>query len=182
MIRCVKVFLLIGCAALLATGCAKPVPEFSVYVKPEVDFSAFKTYSWQEARPETAMMQAQNDIAHRLIVQTIEEELASDGLTKSEKSDLIVVYRVTVSPQKGFWQTFFGAESVTPGTYNQRSAEAQASASGEHKLHKGVLVIDLLDRNGVLVWSGRASVVYSKAQPGEAVIAVRKIMEAYPPN
>jgi len=182
MLRLVTVFLLLASAPLLVSGCAKPAPEFSVYTKPEVNFTAFKTYTWQEVRPETAIMQAQDDIAHRLIVQTVEEELASDGLKKNDRGDLTVVYRVTVSPQKGFWQTFFGAESVTPGTYNQRSAEAQASASGEHKLHQGVLVIDLLDRKGVLVWSGRASVVYSKSQPGEAVLAVRKIMEAYPPE
>ncbi len=162
-------------------GCAKPAPEFSSYVNPEVDFERFRSFQWQEDRPETAMMQAQTDIMHRMIVQAIEEELVYDGLTKSETGSLAVTYRVTVSPEKSFWQTFFGAESVTPGSYNLRSAEAQTSSVDEKKLRKGVLVIELRDRNDI-VWTGRSSAIVSEEQPGKAVSAVRKIMEAYPPE
>jgi hypothetical protein len=168
-------------AVVALAGCAKPAPEFSVFAKDGVDFTVFKTYQWQAARPESAIMRARSELVNQFIVQTVEEELAVDGLTKAEPGDLVVRYRITVSPQKGLWQTFAGAESATPGTYNQRSAEAQASAVDEHKLHQGVLVIELVDRNSNVVWAGRASVVYSQAQPGRAVIAVRKIMENYPP-
>jgi hypothetical protein len=172
--------LLLAGLVFVLSGCAKPAPEFSTFTKPEVDFSRFKSYQWQEARPETAIMQAQKDIMHRMIVQTTEEELHGDGLKKSEKGDLIVSYRVTVSPQKSFWQSLFAAESVTPGTYNQRSAEAQASAVDERKFKQGVLVIEMSDRNSTVVWSGRVSVILSDAQPGKAVEAVRKIMAGYP--
>jgi len=116
---------------LFASGCAKPAPEFSTYVKPETDFARFKSFQWQDVRPETAMMQAQTDIMHRMIVQTVDEELAADGLMKQVQADLVVSYRITVSPQKSFWQTFFGAESVTPGSYNLRSAEGQTSSVDE---------------------------------------------------
>lgn len=167
-------------ATLMLFGCAKSAPEFSTFTKPEVDFSQFNSYQWQEARPETAIMQAQRDIMHRLIVQTTEEELHGDGLKKSEKGDLTVSYRVTVSPQKSFWQSLFAAESVTPGTYNQRSAEAQAGAVNERKFKQGVLVIELSDRNKTVVWSGRGSIIASDAQPGKVVAVVRKIMEGYP--
>ncbi len=174
------VLMFAGLIVVLA-GCAKPAPEFSSYVKPEVDFNRFESFRWQSARPETAMMQAQTDIIHRVIVQTIEEELVHDGLEKRETADLAVGYRITVSPQKSFWRTFFGAESVTPGSYNLRSAEAQTSSVDEKKLHKGVLIIELQDRKGEVVWVGRASAIVSEAQPGGAVAAVRKIMEDYPP-
>lgn len=166
---------------LVLTACAKSSPEFSTYAKPEVDFSHFKTYQWKEKRPETAMMQAQNDIMHRMIVQTTDEELAKDGLTQSNPADLTVSYRVTVSPQKSFWQSLFAAESVTPGSYNQRSAEAQTSAVDERKFKQGVLVIEMSDQKGIVIWSGRASAIVSESQPGKAVGAVRKIMADYPP-
>ncbi len=168
-------------AVILVAGCAGATPEYSAYIKPEVDFSGFRTFQWQENRPETALMQAQEDIMHRVIVQTVEEELVADGLEKRDRGDLVVTYRVTVSPQKGIWQTFFGAESVTPGSYNLRSAEAQASAVDERRLRQGVLVIELRDPAGSIVWTGRASAIISRAQPGRAVEAVRKIMEDYPP-
>lgn len=167
--------------SLMLFGCAKPAPEFSTFAKAEVDFARFKSYQWQEDRPETAMMQAQTDIMHRMIVQTVEEELLIDGLGQADDADLTVAYRVTVSPQKSFWQSLFAAESVTPGTYNQRSAEAQASALDERKFQQGVLVIDLRDRSGSIVWSGRVSAIVSEAQPGRAVDAVRRIMADYPP-
>jgi len=166
---------------LLLFGCAKPAPVFSTYVKPEVDFKQFKSFQWQDARPETAIMQAQTDIMHRMIVQATEEELNGDGLEKSAKGDLVISYRLTVSPQKSFWQSLFAAESVTPGSYNQRSAEAQSSAVDERKFKQGVLVIEMKDHNGIVVWSGRASAIVSEAQPGKAVGAVRKIMAGYPP-
>ena len=162
-------------------GCAKPAPSFSTYVKPEVDFTRFNSYRWQEVRPETVLMQAQSDLMHRMIVQTIEEELAADGQTKKEKGDLSVTYRVTVSPQKSFWQTLFAADSISPATYNQRSAEAQKGAVDEHKARQGVLVIEMRDRDGIIVWSGRVSAIVSESQPGKAVEAVRRIMAGYPP-
>ncbi|PLX99783.1 MAG: hypothetical protein C0623_08560 [Desulfuromonas sp.] len=173
--------LLLTAVVLVFGGCARPGPEFSTFVKPEVDFSAFQSFQWQETRPETLIMQARRELMHRLIVQTIDQELEADGLEKRESADLVVTYRLTVSPQKGFWQTLTAAESITPGAYNQRSAEAQTSSVEERKLKQGVLVIELRDRNDLVVWSGRASAIVSEAMPGRAVEAVRRIMEKYPP-
>ena len=182
MIRLKNLIFLVCFAVLIMAGCAKKAPEFSSYVKPDVDYSQFKSYRWQSDKPETAIMQAQRDIVHQFIVQTTEEELAADGLEKKDDADLVVSYRVTVSPQKSFWQTFFGAEGITPGTYNQRSAEAQATSADEHKHRQGVLVIELADRTGSVIWAGRARLVLTKEQPGIAVGVVRKIMEEYPPE
>lgn len=182
MIHFRNAILVLAGLVLVVAGCAKPATEVSAYVKPEVDFTQFDSYQWQANRPETVMMQAQNDIMHRLIVQTLEEELARDGLEQKENGDLTVTYRVTVSPQKSFWRTLFAAESITPGTYNQRSAEAQTGAADERNLQQGVLVIELIDQTGTVVWSGRVSAIVSKAQPSHAVQAVRKVMADYPPT
>ncbi len=173
--------LLIAGLVLVFTGCAKPAPEYTTYIKPEVDFSQFKSYKWADDKPESAMMQARRDIVHRFIVQTTEEELAADGLERSDRADLTVDYRITVSPQKSFWQTFFGAESVTPGSYNLRSAEAQASSVDERKWEQGVLVLEMSNSEGAVVWAGRASAIISRDQPGKVVSAVRAIMADYPP-
>lgn len=179
---CARNLLFVFAGIIIVTGCARPAPEFSSYVKPDIDFARFKSFQWQKPKPETAIMQAQTDIVHRMIVQTIDEELVADGLAKKETGDLTVDYRVTVSPQKSFWQSLFAAESVTPGSYNLRSAEAQSSSVDERKLVQGVLIIELRDKDGNIVWIGRASAIVSRSQPGRAVEAVRKIMEAYPPE
>ena len=173
--------LLIAGLVFVLSGCAKPAPEFTTYIKPEVDFTQFKSYKWADDKPESTMMQAQTDIVHRFIVQTTEEELAADGLEKSDRADLTVDYRITVSPQKSFWKTFFGAESVTPGSYNLRSAEAQTSSVDERKWEQGVLVLELINSEGSVVWAGRASAIISRNQPGKVVGAVREIMADYPP-
>ena len=175
-----RFLILAGCLYLLV-GCAKPAPEYTSYAKPEVDFEQFHSFYWKESRPETAAMHDTDDFIHRLIVQTVEEELNADGLAKAESGDLSIGYRLTVSPQKSFWQSLYRADSVNPGTYNQRAAEAQKSSVDERTSSKGVLVIEMHDTKGKLVWSGRGSIVFSRSQPSLAVVVVRKIMANYPP-
>ena len=54
-----------------------------------VDFSAFKSYSWREAR-------AGNDIADNRIRTAIEAQLSKKGFTEAESGgDVLVTYRVT---------------------------------------------------------------------------------------
>ena len=173
-------FLLIF-SLLLSVSCARPAPEFSTWVKPEVDFSLLRSYRWQDMKPETRLMQASSDVLHRMIVQTVDEEMASDGIEPSENADLVVTYRTTVSPQKGFWQSLFTREDVNPGSYSLKSSGEQAGTADERNLQKGVLVIEMRDFTGSIVWTGRASAVFSKGRPGDAVSAVKRIMERFPP-
>jgi len=180
MIRSWRNLLLLS-GLFLLVACARPSPEFSTYVKPEVDFKSFSNYRWQEMKPETRLMQASSDVLHRMIVQTVDEEMTSDGIEQSQDADLIVTYRTTVSPQKGFWQALFTREDVNPGSYSLKSDGGPSAASEERNLQKGVLVIEMRDPSGSIVWTGRASAVFSKAQPGNAVSAAKRIMEQFPP-
>ena len=174
--RCLAPFAIL---LLVLFGCAKPEPVYSTFAKPETDFARYKTFNWEAERPETNLMRAQDDIAHRLIVRTTEEELAYDGLTKSAEPDLWVSYRGTVSPQKSFWQTLSMAGAETTAGYNKRASEAEAERANEKLLKQGVLVINIRDEES-MIWSGKASVIL-RDEGANVTEVVRKIFADYPP-
>jgi len=73
---------------LLAVSQAKPIGEVGTTTDPKVNFTSLHTYVWQKGH------EAYNPEAHKIIVSSIESEMASLGFTKVEsgKADVTLTY------------------------------------------------------------------------------------------
>ena len=144
---------------------------------PGVDFSKFHTYKWITisggAHP--------NQIVDQEIKQSVDSQLASKGLTKTdnEKADLYVGYQVAVDQQKqwnaygmgGGWRLGGGMATATQST-----------------IDVGSLVLDMYDPSTKqLVWTGTATKTIdpsSKQSKNEERLnkSMEKLLKNFPPK
>lgn len=141
---------------------------------PGVDFSKFHTYKWVDieggAHP--------NQIVDAEIKQSIDTQLASKGMTKtdSEKADLYVGYQIAVDKEKQ-WNAYGMGGGVRWG--------GMASASSS-TLNVGSLVLDIYDpTTKQLVWTGTATKTIdpsSNQDKNQKNLdkAMQKLLKSYP--
>ena len=81
---------------------------------PGVDWAKFKTYRWVEVEGGAKPSALVND----QIIQAVDGQLASKGLTKTEgdNPDLLITYQVAVNEEKQWNSTNFGGYGYGPGT------------------------------------------------------------------
>lgn len=140
---------------------------------PGVDFSKFHTYKWVDieggAHP--------NQIMDAEIKQSIDTQLASKGMTKtdSEKADLYVGYQIAVDKEKQWnaWGTGRGFGGGM-GTATQST------------INVGSLVLDMYDpTTKQLVWTGTATKTIDPSSNQEKNQknlnkAMQKLLKSYP--
>ena len=131
--------------ALLACSLT-PAQDVTTNSMPGADFSKYRTYKWV---PIEGAVQP-NQIVDAQIKQSVDAQLATKGLTKTdgEKADLLVGYQISVEQEKQ-WNAY--------STGGMRWGGGMASAQ-QSTISIGTLVLDMYDPVGKqLVWTGRVS-------------------------
>ena len=141
---------------------------------PGVNFSNFHTYKWVNiengAHP--------NQIVDAEIKQSVDSQLASKGLTKTDdKADLYVGYQVALDREKQ-WNAWGTGRGFGGG---------MASAT-QSTINVGSLVLDMYDPNTKqLVWTGTATKTITPSSNQEKNQknlnkAMQKLLKDYPPK
>ena len=171
-------------AAVAVAGCASSGTRVNTDFDPAIDFSRYKTYSWNDDRP------VRNQLTDQRIVAAIDRQLQAKGLTKADSGagDLIVSYRAKVDtssqattyiesdPSWGGWR--WGGGGI-------QTATAQTTYS---QMRTGSVIVGLMDRaKNMLVWRGVASTeIHQQQTPEERTqridAAMQKLFANYPPR
>src|SRR5215472_14851283 len=142
---------------------------------PGVDFSKFHTYKWVPIEGASHP----NQIVDQEIKQSVDSQLASKGLTKTDgdKADLFVGYQVAVDQEKQ-WNAY---------GMGGRWAGGMGTAT-QSTINVGSLVLDMYDPSTKqLVWTGTASKTLdpsSKQSKNEERLnkAMAKLLKNFPPK
>jgi hypothetical protein len=143
---------------------------------PGTDFSKYHTYRWVNIEGAAHP----NQIVDAQIKQSVDSQLASKGLTKtdSEKADLYVAYQIAVDKEKQ-WNGYGMGGGVRWG--------GMATATSA-TISVGTLVLDLYDpATKQLVWTGNATKTLDPSSNQEKNQknldkAVAKLLKNYPPK
>src|SRR5262249_16610215 len=131
-------------ALLVTTTCSGQDVKYNFM--PGTDFSKYHTYKWVNIEGASHP----NQIVDAQIRQSVDSQLASKGLTKTDgdKADLLVGYQVAVDTEKQ-WNAYGMGGGVRFG--------GMASATSS-TISVGTLVLDFYDPGTKqLVWSGQAT-------------------------
>jgi hypothetical protein len=166
----------IGLVLALLTCNLALAQDVSTNSMPGTDFSKYHTYKWV---PIEGAVQP-NQIVDAQIKQSVDAQLATKGLTKTdgEKADLLVGYQVSISQEKQ-WNAY--------GTGGLRWGGGMATAQ-QSTISTGTLVLDMYDPSTKqLVWSGRVSKTLDpSANQGKKQKnldkAMDKLLKNYPPK
>jgi len=135
---------------------AAPAQKVKVFVQPDVDFSKFKTYSWEPHGAVSHPMLAAD------IVGAIEDQMKAKGLQLvSLNPDLVIQVYGSVDQENSFYTNdpLYGATGGIPPFDPSFSGPALIGMYGNTTvtIHKGQMVVDLLDPAArKLVWRGMA--------------------------
>lgn len=162
--------------ALLACGGAM-AQDVSYNSMPGVDFSKYHTYKWVAIQGASYP----NQIVDTQIKSSIDSQLASKGLTKTDadKADLYIGYQASIDQEKQ-WNAYGMGGGLRWGG---GMATAQSSTIGI-----GTLVVDMYDpSNKQLVWTGRATKTLDPGANQEKKQknldkAMQKLFKNYPPK
>jgi hypothetical protein len=152
----------------------------------DTDFSKFKTYKWVPIKDAPKV----DDLRDKQIKDTIDAELATKGLTKTDAdtADLYVGYQAGIGTEKQFtsyntdWG--YGPGWYRGGWYGRGGGMTTGQTS---TIYVGQLAVDMYDsKNHDLVWRGVASkTIDPKAKPDKQqknlTMAVTKLLKNYPP-
>ncbi len=135
-ILCVAVVSLIGAADAAV----------SVDFDKEADFSGYKTFAWKEGTL------AQSTLMHKRIVRSIEAQLESVGLTKTEdEPDVYVLYHVALKQDRRISVDDFGY------SHRWRGPHYGGGDVTVFDVNVGTLIVDMLDAGSEEgVWRGMA--------------------------
>jgi hypothetical protein len=172
-----KVIAAIGMVIVLLTASGAAGQDVKTNAMPGVDFSKFHTYKWVPIEGASHP----NQIADEEIKQSIDSQLASKGLTKtdSDQADLFVGYQVAVDQEKQ-WNAYGMGGGVWGG-----GGMATATQS---TINIGSLVLDMYDPSTKqLVWTGTATKAInpsSKQSKNEEHLnkAMAKLLKNFPPK
>jgi len=154
--------------ALIATA-----QEFKVDYNKERDFSQYKTFRFGEGEIITPKDQRQGDeeYVHKWVKSAVSRELQMKGLQPSDSAaDLVVSYVVGTLAKSDAGDV--GPMGLTPGSMDRTYLR---------DYRQGSLIIDLNDRNNLLVWRVSATTDLSSSS-GERMIdqVVQKGFKKYP--
>ena len=143
---------------------------------PGTDFSKYHTYKWVSieggAHP--------NQIVDAEIKQSVDSQLASKGLTKtdSDKADLYVGYQIAVDQEKQ-WNAYGMGGGIRFGGMGSATSST---------INVGTLVLDMYDPSiKQLVWTGNATKTIdpsSNQEKNQKSLdkAMAKLLKNYPPK
>src|SRR5215469_14837051 len=141
------IFLFTSLATLLLISAQTVAAQDVRYnAMPGVDFAKYHTYKWVEVSGAAHP----NQIVDSEIKQSVDSQLASKGLTKTEgdNADLLVGYQTAVNQEKQ-WNAY--------GTGGYRLGGMGDATATSSTINIGTIVVDMYDpTTKQLVWTGRA--------------------------
>jgi hypothetical protein len=153
------------------------------------DFSKFKTYKWVTLKEASKV----NDLVSKQIMDAIDAELATKGLTKvdDDSANLCIGYQAGIGQEKQF--TSFSSDWGYGGGWYRGGwyggAGGMSTTTGQtDTIYIGQLALDMYDStNKDLAWRGVASkTIDEKAKPEKQqknlAKAVKKLLKNYPPQ
>ena len=167
--------LLLVTALCLLTAKTLTAQDVKYNFMPGTDFSKYHSYKWvtigNGAHP--------NQIVDAEIKQSVDSQLATKGLTKTDgdKADLYVGYQIAVDKEKQ-WDAYGMGGGVRWG--------GMATATST-TINVGTLVLDLYDpATKQLVWTGKATKTIDPSKDQEKNQknldkAMQKLLKNYPP-
>jgi len=163
-------------ALLLLTAKTLTAQDVKYNFMPGTDFSKYHTYKWVSIEGASHP----NQIVDAQIKQSVDSQLASKGLTKtdSDKADLYVGYQIAVDKEKQ-WNGYGMGGGIRWG------GMATATSS---TINVGTLVLDLYDpATKQLVWTGNATKTIdpgSNQEKNQKNLdkAMQKLLKNYPPK
>ncbi len=143
----------------------------------QANFSQYKTYSWQDVKPENSLWDAR-------IKTAVDAQLAAKGWTLvASGGDVAVVAIKTTQTQKQL-QTFY--DGIGGGWRWRGFGGMGESTTTETDYKEGTLVVDLYDaKTKQLIWRGSAEDTLSdKADKNEKNLdkGVAKMFKKFPPS
>jgi hypothetical protein len=151
----------------------------------EANFAAFKTYAHKDGT------KAGQELVDKRIVDAIDAQLATKGLTRVEASpDLFVVYHIAFDKEKDI-STYSSGYGGGYGPYGWGWGGGWAGGTTHTQVRDiliGTLVIDLADaKKGQLAWRGigqKEIDTGAKPEKRDKNInnAIKKILKNYPPK
>jgi hypothetical protein len=169
---------IIVCTALIVTAW---VSVFAQQVKTDFDhqanFSQYKTYSWQEIKPEDSLWDAR-------IKNAVDAELASKGWTRVDTNGDVAIVAIKTTQTEKTLQTFYDGFG---GGWRWRGFGGFGDATTtEQDFKEGTLVVDLYDaKTKQLIWRGSTEDALSnKAEKNEKNLdkGVTKMFKDFPPK
>lgn len=154
------------------------------------DFSKYKTYKWVSIKNAAQI----DDLTAKQITQTIDAELATKGLTKTDadNADLYIGYQTAIGTEQQLdvYNTGWGyGPGWGPGWYGYGGGmSTSTSTATTTTIYRGTLDLDMYDSaKKSLVWRGVATkTIDTKANPDKRqknlTKAVAKLLKNYPPQ
>jgi hypothetical protein len=161
-------------AAPLARGQDFRMPKVDLDYDKEVDFSAFKTYSWKD--PAEA---AKDPQMHTRIIWYVERELEKKGLKKVPDGQGDLLVRYYAKADTGLRGTPSQGESYLPGGAGQLTTGVDFS-----KVIEGTLILELQrasDEKAVWRAGTQRISIDKKRIDADTASAVRLLISKYPP-
>ena len=154
----------------------KPLPEL-------------KTYQWQTSeQAKTGDVRVDNPLLNERIRRMVDRDLTRKGFEKvtAGTPDFKVAYQFTISQQIKS-DDVRGGFGFGVGSYGSRGGVAISTGSTVTTYDEGLLVIDLADSQGTLIWRGRGTrylPAHSNPEKTEKIYneMVAKILEQFPPG
>lgn len=167
----------VGLMLALLVGILSLAQDVTSNSMPGVDFSKYHTYKWVSI--EGAVKP--NQIVDAQIRQSIDSQLATKGLTKTdgEKADLLIGYQVSIDEEKQ-WNAYGMGGGLRWG--------GGMATTQQSTISTGTLVLDMYDPSTKrLVWTGRVSKTLDpSANEGKKQKnldkAMEKLLKNYPPK
>jgi len=141
-----KIFASVGIALLAATV------SFAQQVKTDydrsTDFNQYKTYSWQEIKPENSLWDAR-------IKDAVDAQLAAKGWTQVDSGGDVAIVAIKTTQTQRSLQTFYDGFG---GGWRWRGFGGMGeTTTTEQDYKEGTLVVDLYDaKTKQLIWRGSA--------------------------
>jgi len=180
-----RLFQLLAITAVLGLWCVSATAQEIRYnFMPGTDFSKYKTYKW--VRIPNA--QYPNQILDNQIMASIDAQLGTKGLTKSEDNpDLYVAYQASVDKETQ-WNSFSsGGDMWGWGRWGGGWGGMQTTTTTSQTIRIGTLSLDMYDvaaKNQI--WRGQASKTLGSGKDPAKVQknldkAMVKLFKKYPP-
>lgn len=168
---------------LLACAAAASAQEIKYNYVQGTDFSKYKTYKWVKV-PNG---QYPNSILDSQIMQAIDSQLATKGLTKTEDNpDLYVIYQVAVNQEKQWNSYSSGGDMWGWGGWGGWGGMSTTTTTSK-TINIGTLNCDIYDvASKKQIWRGEASKTLGSGKDPQKVQknlnkAMAKLFKKYPP-
>lgn len=150
---------------------------------------AMKTYQWQTAvQAKTGNVRVDNPLLNERIRGAVDRVFAQKGFQKASAGvpDFRVAYQFTIRQQIKS-DDVRGGVGFGVGSYGRRGGVAISTGSTVTTYDEGLLVIDLTDSQGTLLWRGRGTrylPAHTNPEKTEEIYneMVAKILEQFPPG